>query len=67
MSISVRECVLRCTIGGEVVTLIETCSWRILGMQNEDRSAEEEYCVRWLGERGVGEKSGVRLAERGGE
>jgi hypothetical protein len=35
-------------------------------MQNEDRLAEEEYYVRWLGERVVGERSGVRLAERGG-
>jgi len=37
-------------------------------MQNEDRLVEEEYYVRLLGERGVGERRiGVRLAERGGE
>ena len=52
---------------GEVVALIETCWRRILGVQNEERLAEDEYCVRWLGERGVGERSGVRLAERDGD
>lgn len=68
MSVCVRQRVLHCTAGGwGVVALIETCGRRILGMQNENRLAEEEYYVRWLVERGVAERRiGVRLAERSG-